>query len=284
MHGFNFGRLARGQPRHAQRHPRASRSTSPACRWPTRSASTSPTTTASTPRSTRGAQLLIVQTSNATFIHTDQIEQQFAITRLRAMETGRWVGGGLDQRRLRDHRARRARGRDRRPAHPGRPGRDRSAWSPRVTPGDADRALGRAARAVLTVVGLLAGLLPYRRRGTRHAGRQARTARPELLPRSRGRGSMSEHRAASLGRRRHGHPHLRGGRQPGLGGRAAARRAARRRRARRRRQLARRHRRDRRRARRRRPGRPRAAPARQGRPRRGVPRRLPAGRSTPATT
>ncbi|NYD41886.1 apolipoprotein N-acyltransferase [Nocardioides panaciterrulae] len=38
-----------------------------------------------------GAQLVTVQTSNATFIHTDQIDQQFAITRLRALETGRWV-------------------------------------------------------------------------------------------------------------------------------------------------------------------------------------------------
>lgn len=39
----------------------------------------------------RGAELLAVQTSNATFIHTDQIEQQFAITRLRAIEAGRWL-------------------------------------------------------------------------------------------------------------------------------------------------------------------------------------------------
>jgi apolipoprotein N-acyltransferase len=38
-----------------------------------------------------GAELLAVQTSNATFIHTDQIDQQFAITRLRAIETGRWL-------------------------------------------------------------------------------------------------------------------------------------------------------------------------------------------------
>ena len=37
------------------------------------------------------AQLLTVQTSNATFIHTSQIDQQFAISRLRAIETGRWV-------------------------------------------------------------------------------------------------------------------------------------------------------------------------------------------------
>lgn len=40
---------------------------------------------------TRGARMLTVQTSNATFIHTDQIEQQFAITRLRALETDRWL-------------------------------------------------------------------------------------------------------------------------------------------------------------------------------------------------
>jgi apolipoprotein N-acyltransferase len=39
----------------------------------------------------RGGQLLVVQTSNATFIHTNQIEQQFEITRLRALETGRSV-------------------------------------------------------------------------------------------------------------------------------------------------------------------------------------------------
>jgi apolipoprotein N-acyltransferase len=39
----------------------------------------------------RGAELLTVQTSNATFIHTTQIDQQFAISRLRALETGRYV-------------------------------------------------------------------------------------------------------------------------------------------------------------------------------------------------
>ncbi len=38
-----------------------------------------------------GADLLTVQTSNASFIYTNQIEQQFAITRLRAMESGRWL-------------------------------------------------------------------------------------------------------------------------------------------------------------------------------------------------
>lgn len=39
----------------------------------------------------RGADLLTVQTSNASFIFTDQIDQQFAMTRLRAIETGRWL-------------------------------------------------------------------------------------------------------------------------------------------------------------------------------------------------
>jgi len=38
-----------------------------------------------------GAQMLAVQTSNATFIFTDQVEQQFAITRLRALEHGKWL-------------------------------------------------------------------------------------------------------------------------------------------------------------------------------------------------
>ncbi|MEQ6899752.1 apolipoprotein N-acyltransferase [Nocardioides sp. YIM 152588] len=38
-----------------------------------------------------GAQMLAVQTSNASFIFTHQIEQQFAITRMRALEAGRWL-------------------------------------------------------------------------------------------------------------------------------------------------------------------------------------------------
>ena len=39
----------------------------------------------------RGGQALVVQTSNAMFIHTNQIDQQFEISRLRAVETGRSV-------------------------------------------------------------------------------------------------------------------------------------------------------------------------------------------------
>lgn len=38
-----------------------------------------------------GAQVLVVQTSNASFTGTSQPEQQFKIARLRAIETGRWV-------------------------------------------------------------------------------------------------------------------------------------------------------------------------------------------------
>ncbi|MBF4770138.1 apolipoprotein N-acyltransferase [Nocardioides agariphilus] len=38
---------------------------------------------------THGAQLVVVQTSNAMFIHTAQIEQQFEISRVRAIELGR---------------------------------------------------------------------------------------------------------------------------------------------------------------------------------------------------
>jgi apolipoprotein N-acyltransferase len=37
----------------------------------------------------RGGQLIVVQTSNASFIYTHQIDQQFQISRLRAMEAGR---------------------------------------------------------------------------------------------------------------------------------------------------------------------------------------------------
>jgi apolipoprotein N-acyltransferase len=38
-----------------------------------------------------GAQLLTVQTNNATFGRTPQTEQQLAMSRLRAVEHGRWV-------------------------------------------------------------------------------------------------------------------------------------------------------------------------------------------------
>lgn len=43
------------------------------------------------PQVRAGARLVVVQTSNATFARTTQLEQQFAITRARALETGRSV-------------------------------------------------------------------------------------------------------------------------------------------------------------------------------------------------
>lgn len=39
----------------------------------------------------RGAELLVVQTNNATYMGTGQVDQQFAISRLRALETQRYV-------------------------------------------------------------------------------------------------------------------------------------------------------------------------------------------------
>ena len=40
---------------------------------------------------TQGAQMIVVPTNNATYTGTGQVEQQFAISRLRAIETGRYV-------------------------------------------------------------------------------------------------------------------------------------------------------------------------------------------------
>jgi apolipoprotein N-acyltransferase len=120
---------------------------------------------------TRGGQLLVVQTSNATFVHTDQLEQQFDITRLRALETGRTTivastdgvsgiiapDGTVTDRaaiRTQDVLVRRV------------------ALSTDLTPGlRFDGWGGRGAEAV-TVVGLLLGLLPYRR-GRRPRGRSS---------------------------------------------------------------------------------------------------------------
>ncbi|MGL5824800.1 MAG: apolipoprotein N-acyltransferase [Nocardioides sp.] len=39
----------------------------------------------------QGSDLLVVQTSNAMFVNTPQLEQQFAISRVRALETGKYV-------------------------------------------------------------------------------------------------------------------------------------------------------------------------------------------------
>ena len=67
-----------------------------------------------------GAQLLVVQTSNAMFIYTDQIDQQFAMTRLRAIESHRAVAvaatNGLTGLIAPDGRSSRRRIRARRPS------------------------------------------------------------------------------------------------------------------------------------------------------------------------
>ena len=56
-----------------------------------------------------GANMLVVQTNNATFGYTDESEQQFAISRLRAIEHGRSVVARLHGRGERLHPPRRHR-------------------------------------------------------------------------------------------------------------------------------------------------------------------------------
>lgn len=118
-----------------------------------------------------GAELLAVQTSNASFIFTDQIEQQFAITRARAIETGRYVvvaatngvsgviapdGSVVDrtQRRTQDVVV------------------ETVDLKRGVTPGLGVGEALRVATPVITVVGVLGGLLVGRRQ--RRQVRQAR--------------------------------------------------------------------------------------------------------------
>lgn len=113
----------------------------------------------------RGAQLLTVQTSNATFIHTRQIDQQFAISRLRAVETGRYVvvsstngisgviapdGSVVDTVGIRTQAV-----------MVDRIGLDRS-----LTPAVRLGAWTFRACVAVTLLGLLLGLVPYRRRRT----------------------------------------------------------------------------------------------------------------------
>ncbi len=57
-----------------------------------------------------GAQILIAQTNNADFGHTDESVQQLAIARIRAMELGRTPRERLDRRHDRDRAARRVDG------------------------------------------------------------------------------------------------------------------------------------------------------------------------------
>ena len=55
-------------------------------------------------RCAAGAQLLVVQTNNATFGHTAETYQQLAMSRLRAVETRPHRGAGVDERQVGRHR------------------------------------------------------------------------------------------------------------------------------------------------------------------------------------
>jgi len=116
-----------------------------------------------------GAELLVVQSSQATFIHTDQTDQQFAITRLRALETGRWVAvattNGVSGLIAPDGHVMATADKRTRAVLVGRlgltsqltPATRIGPWTGRVATG-------------LTLLGVLLVLLPYRRGGQRDRG------------------------------------------------------------------------------------------------------------------
>jgi apolipoprotein N-acyltransferase len=127
-----------------------------------------------------GAELLVVQSSQATFIHTDQTDQQFAITRLRALETGRWVAvattNGVSGLIAPDGRVIATADKRSRAVLVERLGLT-SQLTPatRIGPWTGRVALG------LTVLGVLLVLLPYRRSRQEDAGAGGTPAR-ELEP------------------------------------------------------------------------------------------------------
>ena len=123
-----------------------------------------------------GAELFVVQTSNATFIDTDQIDQQFAITRLRAIETGRWVAVAVDQRRLGGHRARRRRRRDGRASAPRAVLVEQVGLTSQLTPAMRIGPWRGRVRVGLTVLGVVLGLL------ARVVGADRRTPSPGGTP------------------------------------------------------------------------------------------------------
>ena len=112
-----------------------------------------------------GAQLLTVQTNNATFGFTPQTEQQLAMSRLRAVEHGRWVLVAATSGVSATHRA----GRDRRAAgrdlH-GRPDRRRTCeLSDALTPADRVGALPEVLLALLGFGAVLwSGTVRWRQR------------------------------------------------------------------------------------------------------------------------
>jgi len=122
-----------------------------------------------------GAQLLVVQSSQATFIHTDQTDQQFAITRLRAMETGRWVAvattNGVSGLIAPDGHVIATADKQTRAVLEARLGLT-SQLTPAVRIGPWT---GRVAGG-LSVLGIVVVLLPYRRRRSEQTGREAPVA------------------------------------------------------------------------------------------------------------
>ena len=131
-----------------------------------------------------GAELLVVQSSQATFIHTDQTDQQFAITRLRALETGRWVAvattNGVSGLIAPDgHVIATADKRTRAVLV------ERLGLTSQLTPATRIGPWSGRAAMVLTVVGVLLVLLPYRRRRQEDAGPGGPPAR-ELEPSTTG--------------------------------------------------------------------------------------------------
>ncbi len=131
-----------------------------------------------------GAELLVVQSSQATFIHTVQTDQQFAITRLRAMETGRWVAvattNGVSGLIAPDGHVMATADKRTRAVLVERLGLT-SQLTPatRIGPWTGRAALG------LTVLGVLLVLLPYRRGRQDEAGSGGTPAR-ELVPTTTG--------------------------------------------------------------------------------------------------
>ncbi len=131
-----------------------------------------------------GAELLVVQSSQATFIHTDQTDQQFAITRLRALETGRWVAvattNGVSGLIAPDgHVIATADKRTRAVLV------ERLGLTSQLTPATRIGPWSGRTAMVLTVVGVLLVLLPYRRRRQEDAGPGGPPAR-ELEPSTTG--------------------------------------------------------------------------------------------------
>jgi len=128
-----------------------------------------------------GAELLVVQSSQATFIHTDQTDQQFAITRLRAIETGRWVAvattNGVSGLIAPDGRVIATADKRTQAVLVGRLGLT-SQLTPAIRIGPW---AGRVATG-LTVIGVMLVLLPYRRRRQEDADGGAAVVQEELEP------------------------------------------------------------------------------------------------------